>query len=113
MKELGHEPFVMNCKEYEKLIDVPVRQSLLDEYSQNDADRTINAGNSTTFQVVYDYFENSPFYEGSENAKFGPYIDEKDIIELPHPHDQNNGAINEPYQKRYYFNPQNLPYSLE
>jgi len=49
MKELGHEPFVMNCKEYEKLIETPVRQSLLDEYSNNDAERTVNAGNSTTF----------------------------------------------------------------
>ena len=79
---------------------------------RNDADRTINCGVNNTFQIVYDYFETSPFYEG-ENAKYGPYIDEKDIIELPHPQDQSNGAINEPYQKRYYFNPQNLPYSLE
>jgi len=47
--------------------------------------------------VVFDYYENSPFYEGSENVKFGPYIDEKDHVDLPHPHDQNNGAINEPY----------------
>ena len=53
---------------------------------------------------MYDYFESSPFYEG-EHSKHGPYIDEKDIIELPHPQDQSNGAINEPYQKRYYFNP--------
>jgi hypothetical protein len=61
---------------------------------------------------VYDYLETSPYYEG-ENAKYGPYIDERDIVELPHPQDQSNGAINEPYQKRYFFNPQNLPYSLE
>jgi len=33
---------------------------------------------------VYDYIEISPYYEG-ENAKFGPYIDEKDLIELPNP----------------------------
>jgi len=53
---------------------------------------------------VYDYIEPSPHYEG-ENSKFGPYIDEKDLIELPNPADQGNGSINEPYQKRYYFNP--------
>ena len=35
------------------------------------------------------------------------------MIELPNPSDQSNGSINEPYQKRYYFNPTNLPYSLE
>ena len=43
----------------------------------------------------------------------GPYIDERDLIELPSPYDQSNGCINEPYQKRYYFNPNNLPYNLE
>ena len=105
MKELGHDPFVTNTREYEKLIDIPIRQSLYDEYVRNDADRTINLGNNSTYQVVYDYFESSPFYEGEFAKQHGPYIDEKDIIELPHPHDQNNGAINEPYQKRYYFNP--------
>lgn len=112
MKDLGHEPFITNEKEYEKLVCNQLKQSLLDEYIRSDNDRTINCSNGTTFPVVYDYFEQSPYYEG-ENAKYGPYIDEKDFIELPHPHDQSNGAINEPYQKRYYFNPQNLPYSLE
>lgn len=104
MKDLGHEPFITTQKEFEKLSDTPLRQSLLDEYIRNDADRTINCSSNTTFPVVYDYFEMSPYYEG-ENAKFGPYIDEKDVIDLPHPQDQSNGAINEPYQKRYYFNP--------
>ena len=51
-------------------------------------------------------------YDG-DNAKHGPYFDEKDAIELPNPCEQGNGTINEPYQKRYYFNPTNLPYSLE
>lgn len=68
---------------------------------------------SGVFPVVYDYLEMSPYYEG-ENAKYGPYIDERDLIELPNPSENSNGtAINEPYQKRYTFNPQNLPYSLE
>ena len=58
---------------------------------------------------MFDYIEQSPYYED----KFGPYIDEKDYIELPNPTDQGNGSINEPYQKRYFFNPQNLPYNLE
>ena len=30
--------------------------------------------------------ENSPYYEG-ENSKYGPYIDDKDVIELPNPYD--------------------------
>jgi len=41
------------------------------------------------------------------------YIDERELIELPAPNQQGEGQINEPYQKRYYFNPHNLPYSLE
>lgn len=40
------------------------------------------------------------------------FIDEKMLIELPNPAQQSDG-VNEPYQKRYYFNPNNLPYSLE
>ena len=80
MKELGHEPFITTQKEFEKLYDVPARQSLLDEYMRNDADRTINCSSGNNFSVVYDYFETSPYYEG-ENSKYGPYIDEKDIIE--------------------------------
>lgn len=112
MKDLGHDPFITEQKEYEQLQDKQIRSNLLEEYMRNDADRTINCSSNNTFQVVYDYLETSPYYDG-ENAKYGPYIDEKDIIELPHPQDQSNGAINEPYQKRYFFNPQNLPYSLE
>mmetsp|Transcript_21081 Transcript_21081/g.28333 ORF Transcript_21081/g.28333 Transcript_21081/m.28333 type:complete len:96 (-) Transcript_21081:964-1251(-) len=41
------------------------------------------------------------------------YIDEKDLIELQSPHVSSVGQIKEPYQKRYYFNPMNLPYNLE
>ena len=41
------------------------------------------------------------------------YIDEKDLIELQSPHTDRAGQIKEPYQKRYYFNPMNLPYNLE
>lgn len=52
----------------------------------------------------------SPNYDGSPGDQ---YIDERDLIELPAPHQQDQNQINEPYQKRYYFNPMNLPYSLE
>lgn len=103
MRDLGHAPFIMNQKEFEPLLERGISPLLLDEYIRNDADRSVNVGN-LTFPVVYDYIENSPFYEG-ENSKYGPYIDDKDLIELPNPYDQSNGTINEPYQKKYYFNP--------
>lgn len=51
-------------------------------------------------------------YDG-DGAKFGPHLDDKEAIDLPNPTEQGNGTINEPYQRRYYFNPSNLPYSLE
>ena len=60
--------------------------------------------------VVYDCIEPSPYYEDDPN---NPYIDEKDAIELPPMSDQTEGLVNEPYQKKYIFNPQNLPYQLE
>ena len=110
MKDHG-TTFVSHQKEFEPLAERPITQQLLEEYIRNDQDRCVNCGN-TTFPIVYDYLETSPYYDG-ENSKFGPYIDEKELIELPNPSDQGNGSINEPYQKRYYFNPQNLPYSLE
>ena len=85
MKELGHEPFITKQKDFEKLSDSSqIRQSLIDEYIRNDADRTINCSSGVTFPVVYDYFEQSPYCDG-ENAKHGPYIDEKEVIDLPHP----------------------------
>lgn len=107
MKNLGHEPFIRSQKEYEPLGDRGIGQMLLDEYVKNEEDRIKP---NLTFPVVYDYIEQSPFYN---DEKHGPYIDEKDAIELPNPSDQGSGSINEPYQKRYYFNPQNLPYGLE
>jgi hypothetical protein len=54
----------------------------LDEYVKNEEDRIKP---NLTFQVVYDYIEHSPFY--NDEAKYGPYIDEKDGIELPNPTD--------------------------
>ena len=63
--------------------------------------------------MVYDYIESSSYYEGPENKQYGPYLDEKEFIELPSPYDQNSGSINEPYQNRYYFNTNNLPFNLE
>ena len=60
--------------------------------------------------VVFDSIETSPFYG---NTQSDMYIDEKDLIELQSPHVDRNNQIKEPYQKRYYFNPMNLPYNLE
>jgi hypothetical protein len=54
--------------------------------------------------------EISPHYDGSINDL---YIDERELIELPAVNQNGEGTINEPYQKKYYFNPNNLPYSLE
>jgi len=80
---------------------------MLDEYIQGDADRaTLQLGPQS---IVYDSIDASPHYEGTVNDM---YIDEKFLIELPNPTQQSEG-VNEPYQKRYYFNPNNLPYSLE
>jgi hypothetical protein len=39
------------------------------------------------------------------------YIDEKDLIELPLV--APSEGVNEPYQKKYTFNSNNLPYSME
>ena len=36
--------------------------------------------------VVYDSIETSPYYDGSPNDM---YIDERDLIELPAPHQQD------------------------
>jgi hypothetical protein len=104
MKDLGHGPFITNQKDFEPLIDKKISESILEEYVRNDADRSSNISANTSFPVVYDYLEHSPYYDG-DSAKYGPFIDEKDLIELPNPSDQGNGSINEPYQKRYYFNP--------
>jgi hypothetical protein len=60
--------------------------------------------------VVYDCIEASPYYEEDSNNQF---IDERDAIELPPLTEQTEGLVNEPYQKRYIFNPLNLPYQLE
>jgi len=101
MRDLGHPPFLSPQLEYEQLVDRNNWNIFTEEYLSNDTERVLG---SKSFEVVYDYIEPSPHYEG-ENSKFGPYIDEKDLIELPNPADQGNGSINEPYQKRYYFNP--------
>ena len=60
--------------------------------------------------MVYDSVEMSPHYD---NSLTDLYLDERELIELPAAHQQGEGQINEPYQKRYYFNPMNLPYNLE
>jgi hypothetical protein len=94
MRDLGHAPFIYTAgKEFEPLVERGVSQNLIEEYTRNDADRTLG---SQTFPVVFDYIEQSPYYEG-DAAKYGPYIDEKDLIELPNPTDGGVNAINEPY----------------
>jgi|LauGreDrversion4_2_1035121.scaffolds.fasta_scaffold77633_3 hypothetical protein len=62
------------------------------------------------YPVVYDCIEPSPYYE---DDPANPFIDERDAIELPPLTEQTEGLVNEPYQKRYIFNPLNLPYQLE
>lgn len=81
-------------------------QALIDEYIRNDGDRARN----TVGSIVYDYVDPSPFYDNSPGDL---YIDENNLIELPQANSQPDGAINEPYQKRYTFNTLNLPYSFE
>ena len=48
MKELGHEHFITEQKEYEQLQEIPTRQAIVDEYMRNDAERTINITSSST-----------------------------------------------------------------
>jgi len=93
MKDLGHAPFIAPQKEVEPLDDRSVPHSKLEEYIRQEIERT---SSSTPFQVVYDSIEPSPYYDG-EAAKHGPFIDEKEIIELSNPAETSNGAINEPY----------------
>lgn len=87
-------------KEYEPLTDQAISVTLLDEYLRNDQDRAMSSSNH--HPVVYDCIEPSPYYEDDPN---NPYIDEKDAIELPPMSDQTEGLVNEPYQKKYIFNP--------
>jgi hypothetical protein len=60
----------------------------MEEYIKNDADRA----NQHNYQTVFDYVDASPFYDTSD-----PYIDEKDLIELPPPTQNSDGQINEPH----------------
>lgn len=97
--------FIGATPDKEPLLDKPCNAALVDEYIENDAERA----NSNIGQVIYDSVDASPNYEGTPGDL---YIDEKDLIELP-VQQQNDGAINEPYQKRYTFSTLNLPYSME
>ena len=89
MRDLGHAPFISQTKEFEPLLDRICDQNVYDTYIREDTERSGATGNKQ-YQIVYDYIENSPYYDG-ENAKYGPYIDEKDLIELPNPHEQSSG----------------------
>ncbi len=104
MRDRRH--FIAAHKELEPLSDQTVPAYILDEYQRNDQERaTASLGQ---YQVVYDCIEQSPFYDDNE-----PYIDERDAIELPPVTEQTEGLVNEPYQKKYFFNPYNPPYQLE
>ena len=95
----------------------------MDEYVRNDAQRanlptrkllstllTILLFPLAPNSVVYDSVEISPHYENTGNDF---YIDERELIQLPMPQQSESSTVNEPYQKKYYFNPNNLPYNLE
>lgn len=99
---------------------------MIDEYIARDAERanvsackfnlnrcntlSIDSSSVANAIVVYDSIEASPHYDNTINDL---YIDERELIELPPVNSTGEGTINEPYQKKYYFNPNNLPYSLE
>lgn len=104
MMKMPHQ-FIPQHPEQEPLTEQSCPPALMEEYIRNDTER---ANGPTTFPTVFDSVDASPFYEAGEC-----YIDEKELIELPPPTQNSEGQINEPYQKRYYFNPNNLPYSLE
>lgn len=63
------------------------------------------------YPCVYDCIEFSPFYDIDDPND--QYYDERDAIEVSPPQEQSDGTIYEPYQKKYNFNPNNLPYQLE
>ena len=108
-KERRQINFNSHHKEFEPLSDQVISTFQLDEYIRNDLERA-NASQGL-YPVVYDCIEPSPYY--AEDESLHPYIDEKDAIELPPITDQTEGLVNEPYQKRYIFNPLSLPYQLE
>ena len=105
-KERRQTQFIPGHKEFEPLSEQTINNYLLEEYIKNDSERA----NSSLQSVVYDCIEMSPHYDVDPAQ---PFIDEKDLIDLPPITDQTEGLVNEPYQKRYMFNPLNLPYQLE
>ena len=99
--------FIQAHKEFEPLSEQIIPNFLLDEYIKNDGDHA--CASVGQFPVVYDCIEPSQYYEDPND----PYYDERDSIELPAITDQTEGLVNEPYQKKYLFNPYNPPYQLE
>jgi hypothetical protein len=81
--------FIPQHPETEPLNETQCSPAIMEEYIKNDSDR---ANGQSTYQPVYDCVDSSPFYDNSEC-----YIDEKDVIELPPPSQNNEGQINEPY----------------
>ena len=96
-------------KEFEVLHEQPIATYILDEYIRNDLERANAPANQ--FPIVYDSLEFSPFYSQDDSSDL--YIDERDAIDVPPPTDTTEGVVNEPYQKKYLYNPNNLPYPLE
>ena len=103
MRERRH--FIHTHKEFEPINEQVFPAHLLDEFCRLDADRASAANGQ--YPVVYDCVEASPYYEDNVND---PFIDERDAIELPPVTEQTEGLVNEPYQKKYFFNPYNPPY---
>lgn len=83
--------------------------SLISEYIRNDMERA--SGYSPLSLIVYDCIDCSPYYDNDNPNDM--YYDERDAIDVPAPTDHTEGTINEPYQKKYMFNPSNIPYQLE
>jgi hypothetical protein len=76
LRERRH--FIMNHKEFEPLSEQVVPSHILDEFTRNDADRA--CATPGQYPVVYDCIEASPYWE---DVPGDPFIDERDLIELP------------------------------
>lgn len=73
--------FILQHKEHEPLTEGKCPQSKIDEYTAKDAERANHPIPASS--IVYDSVESSPHYDNSPNDL---YIDERDLIELPAPH---------------------------
>lgn len=79
------------------LSECPATPIRVDEYIQNDLERA-NAVPGL-YPIVYDCIDPSPYYTIEDLDD--QYIDESLAIEVPQLSDQQDGIVNEPYQKKY------------